>query len=370
MNLTVRCSSLPILSKCAAAAVPPEPKIGGPNYDACLGTAFHAMMAAHVQGQRPSLTDCAEQHCVEEEDLAPLFHLGLKTWESCKEHFPDPQCERELSADFGNARLLGHPDVLAAHEGVVRVLDYKTGWLSEDHMEQLLGYAALALIHHPDCDNALVATARIRDQVVDYRHFTGEQVNAWLERLADRLAGRTDAYTPGRHCIHCPRGHSCPAKTALLTQAVQFLDEKTWRETPPGSPARHANLLNVLDRVKLVRKALDEAEDMIRAEVGCSPGKVLKGDDGRELHLVTQEHTKISFARGEPVLRQALGEALGECVEVKKTKVESAVRSHAERGEKKAAVEELFKKLEESGALSKEPVYRLEVKQTSPMETP
>lgn len=361
--IPIRCSSLPLVAACAAS-IDAEFPVDSPSPEAQLGTAVHDFLAAHIGGWldasyvQPDLGD----------DYRMLTAAGLHCWKQLAQHFPAPSVERFLSAPLDGIELTGHADVLSVEYqatdglGEVRVLDWKTGREDFNHDDQLKGYGLLGLEAHPDAESVSVALCRVRYQTVDLGHFTRAELRDWWQGIAGRVLRERRAFNPGRHCGYCPRGLTCPAKTALLRQAVGGLtitDDDYTQALDVTDP----DVLSMLyDRAKLIERAAAAAIDQIRASVIAAGGRIATSD-GRELVLTEQTRRSIDVAAGIETLNDAIGwDAVAPLLKIGKGDVEKAVMERHPRGKKTQAVKELLGRLESDGALRTETVCKLEVR--------
>lgn len=357
----IRCSSLPLVSACPAS-LDAELPVNAQTPEASLGTAVHDFLAAEIAGAVNAAFVPADQG----DEFRMLTTMGLRCWSQLRHYFPAPAVEKYLEAPMGTITLTGHADVysleLQPTDGVgeVRILDWKTGRDDLNYDDQLRGYALLGLEHCEHAESASVALVRVREQTVDWGHYTRNEIYRWWNGLAARVNGRHD-FAAGRHCGFCPRSPACPAKTAMLTQAVTALIgvDSEYGDSMLMTPDALALLL---DRAKLIEKACESARDLVRAEVIARGGRIATAD-GRELFIAAQERKSIEYAQAVEILLEELGaDALTHTLSVSKTKVEEAVRAKAGRGRKQQAVKDLFDRLAEAGAIRTETTERLEVR--------
>lgn len=354
----IRCSALPRLAQCAASAVRPEVRIESPDEFARVGTAVHSVLAALVRGEySPSVTEAAARDRVADGEVGALAGSGWRCWQSLAEHFREPQVEQELCADIEGIRLTGHTDLLSVECDEVRVLDWKTSRLDEDYTDQLRGYCLLGMIAHPETDTARACLVRVRQQEWDWYEWTRDELSAWWESLAQRLAD-TETYTPGRHCTYCPRAHECPARQALAASSHDLIVRDSL-----GLPD---NCGAIYDGLRLMESVCQSVREQLAVEVGIAGGRLATGD-GRELVLTIQNHREIDYRRGcEPLSKILPDDVLDGCFRVSKTAIEEAVRVSAPRGKKSAAIEDLYARLEEAGAITTRTVQRMECRRIVP----
>ena len=355
----IRVSSLPLISKCSAAQVAPQVVIRSDDSAARLGTSLHDVMACIVANEMiGGLLSIADLYRVDVDELRILEALGRQAWEGLREYFPNPLIELEFQC--GN--LSGHPDVVSvnAEKKTIGIIDWKSGRLSGDYEQQLLGYAWLCLQGFPKVEQVFAYVVWIRTGIQEGFTWTRDEVEQKMAELQESLK-RPWVYTPGEHCQYCPRSAECPAKTQLLAQAAVALIPWKGSVNEIDRPAKAAVV--ILEQCKLLEGAIDAARSAIKADVAAAGGRVAVGY-GREIVLVEQQRTEIDAEAGWTVLSE-IGPRLVEAVDIRKGQLEKVVRDGAERGDKKAAVERLMAKLAQAGALiTKDISPKLEVRRT------
>jgi PD-(D/E)XK nuclease superfamily protein len=373
----VRCSALPLIGKCAAAAIPVEPLINTSDDASELGTAFHKLIALSIACRNRVGEDTVRRVAWDKQfdadELNGLLWAAWNRWDrsehgpALKGFFPLPVVERKLEGHLpGGTRLTGHADVLTVKGDEVRCLDWKTGWLDLPVSDQLKGYAWLALETFPHCTSAYTCVVRVRDRVTDGDVFTRQDLADWAEDFAVRMR-RTDVYNPGEHCIRCPNGISCDAKYRLLRNGVNALivaDEAGEPLIPepnaePTLELQARSYVEALERARLLESLCADVRNLIKSRVVAAGGRMPTGD-GRELVVVEQKQRKIDARAGCSILADALQDRFYDCLRVSKGDVEASVR--APRGQKAAAIRDLMGRLEQAGAIIPTVVQRLEVK--------
>ncbi len=361
--IAIRASSLPLVTTCGAS-IDCEIPVDDAGPEARLGTAVHKWLAQNLRHEAWAPEDAGNGN----PDFPMLCHLGVRCWQAVKGYFPGALTEQFLEWSDGDIHLTGHADVLSVVEsptdgcGQVRVLDYKTGRTDEDHDAQLRGYAWLALQAHPWADDASVCLVRVREQTADWGHYSRREMAIWWEEEVREVVVRERReFNPGRHCGHCKRGPTCPAKTALMGQMVDSLLDYDPTNLNEGREISPETLARMLDRVKLVEKACESARGLIRAAVDAAGGSLLTGD-GRRLVIEEQERKVIEPEPAWPILQEALGDRLAKVLTVGKTKLEDEIKALAPRGQKGQAVKELMDRLESARAIRTQTTQCLEVK--------
>ena len=361
MPLKVRASSIPLAAKCAASLTPPALRIEGDREAADLGTATHAVLTDRISGigLTADLGTIAEIYEVDHAELSKLVAWGWQAWQQFAPYFPEPQVERE----FSHGWLTGHVDVFARDAGQVRIADFKTGRLDPDAEAQVKAYAWLALQEYPECSSAYTAIIRVRDHLAYGKVYGREELEEWSDHLEQRLEEEQEVYRPGDHCRHCPRAHECPALREVLGAAACSLLAVVDMEGV-GQQEKAA----LYQEAKLLQKTVDQVLSLLKTDVATHGAIPL--DNGRELAIVPQEQRKIDFSCGEEILRECLGERLGEALTVGKGKAEEIVRSNAGRGQKGKAVVEMMDRLSAAGAVTVHMVERLEVRRNDANSIP
>jgi hypothetical protein len=367
----MRCSSLPLITRCPAAAVAPALRVESDDAEARVGTAVHACLAEAVQGEPWEAEGAAAYYGVADraDEVLALTLAGVQCWEMLAIQFPGPLfVEQELSVRAGAFELVGHADVLATgFRGDVRLLDWKTGRVDEDATEQLKGYAYLALVHHPDVAVARACRVGVRARTADWYEWSRTELDAWFAGLVQR-AGDSTTYRPGRWCGYCPRALECPARGVLVRETINALLVSDEAGEPQLGDGDGADLARALDACRLVEKICQDIREQARVQVALAGG-VLPTGDGRELVLTTQERREITYERGwELVHQDGLDTpALRQALRIPKTALEDAVRAAAPHGQKKTAVAQLLRRLDEAGALITQTVERLECRRAVPL---
>lgn len=363
--MKLRCSSLPLISRCGAALIQPAVSVRGDDAEARLGTAVHAALRAVAEGRDWSAADLASAAGVDFADLAALAVTGTQAWNHLRHWFPRAEAEVSLYHHEVGLDVTGHADVLSLLYGgeiEARVLDWKSGRVDADATRQLQGYAFLACESY-HATRARACLVRLRDGTHDWFSWTREELRAWFDGLLERLRDR-ETYRPGAHCQYCPRLLECPAAGQLLRRAAYDLIEL---ELPPdldnsalvNEPARIADML---DFCRLLESRCQLARDLARACVAAAGGRLDCGD-GRELVLVPQQRRQITVTPDSMDLvaaECATHQAYLRTLRFDKSAVEEAVRANAPRGQKGAAVKALMTRLDEAGAITTTTTERLE----------
>ena len=332
-----------------------------------LGQALHHMMMMSIQhGQHLEAETVAAMFKCDAEELERLAAQSWHAWQQIRQYFGErPECEVSLEEQFPGLKLSGHVDVigLAPHNRQIRIADWKTSWQEEQHGDQIRAYATLAFCRWPTgYDEVWAAVIRPRHGTYEAQVYRRDELHSWLAGLTERLTGRgSEQYHVGEQCIRCPRGPSCPAKTAMLGQAISaFLG------IPDGRVNLAAEPFSLLyDRIRLIEQACKDARTMIKAEV-AQQGGIFNLADGREL-VVTEEkretikYNEDSFNILDPEIAPDR-EAWSRILKISNTELKKAIMAQAPRGQKGAAWEATLNQLREAGAVETRFVEKLELR--------
>lgn len=363
--LRLRASSLPLVAACPAS-LDAELPVASNNPEAKLGTAVHDFLARSISGRKIDMADDAE---IDQEEFQILSRVGMSCWSKLSAMFPVPEVELFLEAELGQVHLTGHCDVYSAVGdptdglGQIRILDWKTGREDENYEDQLRAYALIGLEANPDATSASVALVRIREQTVDWGHYTRSDLATWWNGIVSQLLNRRHTFSPGRRCGFCPRGITCPAKTAMLAQHVGTIVHIDRSEG--GLTFNADELGDLLEGVKMVERECEKARELIRAHVVASGG-VLPVRGGRELVITPQERRAIVYKDGKRILEEYIHpDKLAELIKIGKGDVEKAAGENAPRGKKTLAAKELIGRLEAHGAINVTTSDRLEIRRSA-----
>ena len=135
----IRCSSLPILSKCLGM-IGAELTVDVEQDVTATGTLVHQYAAQLI------VTGAMPEYTGSDSDVPFVLNRVKAAWNSVKAEFPNPVVERGLEYELKHFVLSGHPDLYGVppEGGVGQVLDFKSGYLSDgDVLPQLMGYGFL-----------------------------------------------------------------------------------------------------------------------------------------------------------------------------------------------------------------------------------
>jgi len=346
-KLSIRCSSLPILSTCFGM-LGADLTVGIASEVAQTGTDVHAYAAQLIrEGKAPDIATM-------DADFSFLASRVRMAWEALKEQFPHPIVEKHLAQSLPKFDISGHPDLYGIEDVVATVLDFKSGYKTDaDVLPQLLGYCYLVGAEHKEVERFEIIVCWLRDKDIQEWTFTRAEVREWIGALHRRAAswnGRD--FTAGDHCQYCPRFHDCPARAQLARSAVLDILGLDLTTATRGQLAER--LPDLYSRVQMVEKQIDLFRKWLREDLEkngrmiCGPGKVLE--------LKDQNVQVLDVQKGWKIFAGCLDEAaLNDCLSISKTKLLAAVGAKSAprmKGKDQAAV---MKALEEVGAISLRP---------------
>ena len=355
---SIRCSSLPLVSACAAASIPPAVRIEPPRGPADLGSAFHDCMAAVVSGQPYDLDTIANLWHVDPEQLRPMVGWARARWaDTFAEMFPAASVEVPMSYCDDDLTLTGHSDIGSVLPSEIRVGDWKTGWLDVDPIDQLRGYAFLSLMAHselPDIDSVYVLKIDVRHQYAEPRRFHRAELLDWWTWLKSH-AKETTLYRPGPHCGRCPRALECPAHATALRHLSQSLVTATPTDSLRGASPDDLAQTVLLARMfeKRIEAFLKSAKAHVEAH-GGQFGPLFLRDENRPWIDVARAWDVLTDALGQDTLRDLLSDSKGDLLD--------AFAANAPPRGKGAAKQALIARLEEAGALVRNTIQKLEVR--------
>jgi hypothetical protein len=352
--LTLRCSGLPLLMKCASS----QEKTPHPVHDTDTppqnaGNASHALLARHVVGQEAddhNISEASTQHHADAKDVSMLYAMGRKAWRELEPYFRGS----EIMADDARAfeatsettpafRLTGHPDVSGEDCGV----DWKSGRIQSDSYWQLQGYAWLFGWSH-------AATVWLRFSEIEIEAYMGDE--AFEKSVSDQIARIGKEYSPGDHCGLCKKQDDCPARAKRLQTARAVVGGGEYL------PANREALATVYPMAAQLSKALAEYYDAVNATIREHGPLPLEG--GREAYITEFDTKEIDPVKGWPVLSKRYSDTqIAKIVSIGNGKMEEMVKDEVReqhngkppRGSLGRTVAEVWDELREAGAVSTSP---------------
>ncbi len=220
--------------------------------------------------------------------------------------------------------LTGTADLVRVHDGVVWVVDVKTGrgWLPKPSESGQLRFLALALATVHDVDAAQVGHLRVDTSSgrawLDVEPLDALELATVREQLLeaqDAVQAGTVAPKEGPWCRYCPAFPVCPAKAALVTGMMDV-------------PVLDANTAAAAwQRIRDTRAVLDRVEAAVREYAAREPVRLT---DGWELAEFETSRESLDGERVWVALSAAYGPAVADAaVELSATKasVEAAAKT-------------------------------------------
>jgi hypothetical protein len=372
--MKLRCSSLDRLFACPASihTETDETLIDHePSEATNVGLAVHALMADVLRNRYQTLPDVApyaQQFGVEEREVRILGYQGMKVLGEYRRYLSEePEIEESLRAGIADGlELTGRADVMdyvADDGGTVYVLDWKTGDKDEDsrYLWQMRGYGYLGLQSFDDRQpsSVVVILAWLRSGETSVFRYRVDGVNRLPQEIAQQLEWDGKTYTPGDACRYCPRVAACPGRRDLMLAAVEVLTSERRASLVPfnGDLVDPSAFGRSIVQARFLKQL---CEDHLRQCVEAV--RSLGGD----VPLPSGQHVVIKSRAGRATLKShetvaALDKRFGlldtdtvlDMATLSKDAVETFVASKATRGEKKALKEDVFRELEEIGALTR-----------------
>jgi hypothetical protein len=366
--LELRCSALPMAFLCAGSVRRDGLGINETNAAATVGTAAHEALAVLVETGRvdwPGVPEIANRHGVDEVELRVLLAHGVKLWAVVKASIPAPRTEVELGAVFeGDWTLTGHADILGRSGNTAHVGDWKGGRLDSPYREQLIGYAALALLEDDTLEAATAAVLWLRDGEYERYALTRAELPAWIDRLYTEVVEWSGVYRPGNHCDHCPRRYVCPARNAMMRADLAILLDTDVEQLGAESSLATAEpdrVLEVTERLARFEKMNARWREVVREHIE-KHGDIV--GTAHRLTLQESEKRRLDVINTFPVLEAAGFDAedFARVIEISASKAEQVVAKRAEKRKGAAAVRELQAQLAAADAIQTSTITSLVVR--------
>lgn len=351
---TYRCSSLPLLMRCAAAGQRPDLLV----HETCEA----AHTGTHVHGHLRRVVETGSTDQIHNGETRVLVSIGRRMWfEHLRDLFPSPQCERELSVEvLPGVTVTGHTDVQSGMIGTCRVLDWKSGRKDTNYSAQLLGYAALAMLENHAIERVETHIAWLRDYEVENYAMDRSDLPAWVEQIR-AIANWSGCYESGEHCDHCPRNYECPGHRAIVRRDMSALLDLDELESGLAQMTAERKL-ELFHQAKLVGDVADRVRKALRSHVDAV-GEVVGSDT--KLTVQVERRRKIDTFSAWPVLLDVLDDReVAFCCDVSPSKLDELVAKKAGRGNGAAAKRELRTRLEEVDALHFSEIRKLTERRT------
>ena len=343
----VRCSILPRIMQCNASSVEPQIKINPSSQPADLGTATHSLLASMLDGVTVTddmITETADEHGVDETDLAQAYYAGVRLWEQYKGKITVSGIEAKYEMELGeNVTLTGTADMIGYIDGNTDkpiVWDWKTGRAEKSFNDQLLGYAILGR-YTSSSETVKVATAYTTLGAVSIAEYDREQIEAHKQAIIDAVTDPNPTYRPSESvCMYCPRSGECPAKKEMQRSAGE--DMRVVVGMAESNVVAPVALASLYSQSRVLKKTLDDYEKQLKQAIeDCKDGMIVCAD-GSTVSLEDGKRSTIYYAP-EIIARYIGDEAIP--ATITKDALSEAIGATAKRGEKgkkiKACLDEL-----------------------------
>ena len=353
-----RGSEAPLAMLCAGSVNAPEDEIliDSVNPAGTVGTVVHSLCESFVTyGRFPTdwegISEAWGMDKGQIKEIGSLAFAVKAFWDANKEAFPNAQTEIELTYDV----MSGHVDVISMAGDTATILDWKSTRLDVDYTNQMLFYAWLVMLNHPDVYTFKTVLVFLRDRTANIKEWTKEQILGFEARYTQQVLnwdGRT--YRPGGHCSYCKRFIGCPARGAMVQKTIQELSPD---EVGSG------NIVDFYKRLQTVEVLTKKAREQVRAAVEQAGGELLG------LKLVPSSRDTIDAQKAWPVIVQNLEpDDFAPAVTINKGALMEAVAKASPRGRKKEAKARIMEALIDAGAVATTEFKTLRVIQNNDKE--
>lgn len=311
-------SRLQLAMACAASHALPVVDSAWASGDA--GNDKHAALAAFVVGDDAAARNATPEaiawvKTLEPETLAPI--MGAVP-EIAYGYTPATGVARLIGTNVGRnynagpGEFAGSADYVLVTEGLVTVVDLKTGMTDVPHPARnaQLRFLALAAARWHGVESARVGILHAPEGRTPWWSwatldaFELEAVAVELRTLAERIGyarndvakGKTPRLVVGEHCAFCPARFACPARVAMA-QRLAGEPEKVVLDLKAMLTPESAAL--ALARWKAAMKALQEVGAALHAYASETP---IPLGDGRVWGPVVSEREVIDADKAWPVL--------------------------------------------------------------------
>jgi len=382
--IELRGSFAPVVMNCGQALFSAGiPKIETSGIPAKTGTAAHEALAMWVNGERNIDTEAIALHYgVDPKEVKILLGLGVKLWEGVLArdhgHGGKVNTEQRLEVMIGDiARLTGTADVLSVKVvpngvTVAYVDDWKTGRLFKSYREQLGLYALIVWykLGLQSGDKVQVRTVWVREagssaDAIETEIFTERDIADYASKIHKyaqaAIAGKSAdvPYSPGEHCMSCPRlgtceAHSLSARKMLTTIGWKGTFKEVDMKATVEAIAKSGRLNEALQAAKDVGKIADNFISEVKTYVRVNGPVPIADKPGKALAMCDKSRTTVDTLEAWPVLKEHFdAEQMASVVTVSLTKVKEEAGAIASHGEKGKAAMSIVEQLDNAGALRK-----------------
>lgn len=360
--ISLRASSLPGFMACPASELNPDKltEVIVDGEGAELGTLVHEFAQRVVQTGEVDLTELTSR-CPSSVDRASLLIKNFKAlWREARKTITKPVCELSLESvihdtDSQQIRLTGHIDVCHIEPDRAFLLDYKTGYGREDHTYQVAGYAYLLwdYVGRPDDFSVYAAVAYLEDLTVVNYVFSSALIRKTRDDIIRQADPARRKYVVNRRCAFCKLQNSCPSLREYNRGTLAFLSSEEaqrgrikWTEMTPEERG------NLIDRLYIVKRAIDRIEKSLRAVTLSRPGQTLDIGGGMVYSRSTRKRHVLNVQKALPVLRRRFTQKqLDTITQIDWGDLMSLARKYCPRKGKVGSLQQLMDTLDRNGAI-------------------
>lgn len=346
-------SRMPLFMHCSQSAVDPAIKIGHDSVAAFNGSVVHRALSRYVEiGQRTKFNDS---------ELQMLFNSGAALWDENAPYMPNPMTEQKIDIVLAGQKIAGTLDVCSVQEDTALVYDHKSGRVETDNKWQNLFYA-LCVARALGCRRAWIMTGWLRSMSIERYAYDPDELDEAERRIADQL--KSDAYSPGEHCVYCARRFECDARHAEARMAIRDLDGIDTEYAQKYLAVREiggAKLREIDQRVKILNEAIKAWDEAKRTEIRAA-GPLDYGN-GEQLALVESPNGyDFDVPATLAILRERFGsEAVDTAIKLSAEGVKNLAGDAAPPKGKGKAIAALIEDLTASKAATPKTVFKLKV---------
>ncbi len=352
---TIRASRMNILAHCRGMLTDPKAmSINTRSAVADAGTLVHSEVARFiVSGEPPNTSGFSQSEHIPISIGWDMWHrsigtIGDKEFPPLSHYIPDPIVEQALSLEYGGMIITGHPDLYGVSEETLYVVDWKAGYIERDYLPQLITYAALIMLTNPEIkiSNVMLVTGYLRE-AKDNRFksamlSSGQVISMFKGYIRTIRDYQGDEFTTGDHCQYCPlKTAGCDAFNAELSTALANFDQ-TGEMVVENPITFYRQLGEIEKQAHIIKQSFKD-----RLLLGLP---IVEGD--QEMYL-TKPSDKVNSDSAILALQEeySAGDILANC-KISKSGITALAKSHAPRGEKGSAAEELLNTLMEKGIIT------------------
>jgi len=357
----IRCSSLDRFIECPDSELELDNPYNPSNPYAAAGTAKHIILAATTKGDLPDFEGVAREHSLEISELQSAALAARRmvdevvSW--CR---ATPTVDTE--ARLGSNLTTGTADYVARvyiddELAQMFVIDWKTGWGSDEHPNQLRGYALGALHNFGMPSSGYIRTVEAwlplnERRVADYTEDDLLRFQSTVEVALSKVGSKVQ---PGPGCRYCPRRLICEDRQRYMRSGTAALTE-----VHSNKPITREQLGELYDKYKLVTDAVKLYEKMLDEELAEGGDIPLPG--GRRLTRSEQKREKIIGKKALPVIAEYFGPAMvPEIVTTSKAAIERAAKEVMPKGKAAGMVRKVNEALRQAEAVKTSTIYRKKV---------